>query len=78
MRGNSVIILIGGGREPNTFNVTHTATIKLSCAIFTAMANKPVALNHHQLTEANADDRYAQEEKHQKATDTLLHTALAN
>lgn len=46
------------GREPNTSNVTQTATINLPFAISPATTHKPVALNHHQLTEANADDRY--------------------
>ena len=47
------------GREANTSNVTHTATINLFSAIYPAVTHKPVALNHRQLTEANSDDKYA-------------------
>lgn len=60
------------GREPNTSKVTHTATINLSFAISPAVTYKPVALNHNQLSEANADDRYVQKERQQKATYTPL------
>lgn len=60
------------GREPNASNVTHTVTINLSFANPHAMTYKPVSLNNYQLTEANADDKYAQKERQQKVTHTLL------
>lgn len=52
-------------REPNTSNVTHTATINLSFVISLATTYKPVALNPHQLTDTNVD-KYAQKERQQK------------
>lgn len=60
------------GRKPNTSKVTHSVTINLSFTISPAMTHKPVALNHHQLTEANAVDKYVQKERQQKATHTLF------
>lgn len=41
-------------REPKTSSVTHTATITLSFVISLVTTYKPMALNHHHMTETNA------------------------